>query len=377
MKSGYLPSLDGWRTVAILSVICYHDSVHSLGFLSTSFLHTYGDLGVDLFFAISGVLICSRLLEEERTTGRISLRGFYTRRVFRISPAAWIFLLTYLLLAAFQLLPMDYGGVITGFLMVRNLWVHVAGDVPRTWYTIHFWSLSIEEQFYLLLPGLLLLGKKKRSTLLALLSFIFLFWVAIVMHFPSLQVTAVWIRTDMRLHALLIPAWFAVLLGSLRVKKYAIRWMQPWIVVSLFVLTVILANSGRGKLQTIPALLAVPVGFPLIVIGTMLHPGSLLTRLLEMWPMRFVGRVSYSLYLWQQLFFVSGHTPARWPFLMLQAFPFNYLAAFACALTSYYLIEKPLIRIGHKLAPPVSPGHQDLSEPAVPEGNSPAPVAAS
>jgi peptidoglycan/LPS O-acetylase OafA/YrhL len=375
-KSGYLPSLDGWRTVAILSVICFHDSVHRVGFFSTSFLHTYGDFGVDLFFAISGILICSRLLEEERTTGRISLRGFYIRRFFRISPAAWTFLITYLLLAVVRLLPMDYGGVITGFLMVRNFWVHVAGDVPRTWYTIHFWSLSVEEQFYLLLPSLLLLGKNRRSVLLASLSFAFVLWVGIVMHFPSLQVPAVWIRTDMRLHALLIPAWFAVMLGKQRMKKFATQWLRPWVVLSLFVLAIIFLGSGGNKLLTLRALLAIPVGFPLIVISTMLHPGSLLTKLLETWPMRFVGRISYSLYLWQQLFFFNDHTPAHWPFAVLQTFPFNYSAAFACALGSYYLIEKPLIRIGYRLAPPVSPGHQDLIEPSAVEGNKPVTVTA-
>lgn len=370
-KSGYLPSLDGWRAIAILSVICYHDVVHRFGAFSNTFIHEHGDLGVDLFFAISGVLICSRLLEEERSKGSISLRGFYIRRFFRISPAAWVFLLTYLFLALIHLLPMDIGGVVTSFLMIRNIWVHFAGDVPRTWYTIHFWSLSVEEHFYLLLPGLLVLAKRKRVQLLGWLSGLFVAWELVVMHFPVLRVTAVWLRTDMRLHALLIPALFAVLLTRPEIRQKALDWARPWVVLPLFVIAVILTSVVHASIMQVLGPLLIPVGFPLIVISTMLHPQAWMTRLLELAPIRFVGRISYSLYLWQQLFFFNDHIPAAWPLSRLQIFPLNYLAAFACALASYYLIERPLIRVGHRIAHPVTPGHADLNEVPAPEAQIP------
>ena len=215
-RSGYLPSLDGWRAIAILSVICYHDRVHQFWIFSTSLIHQYGDLGVDLFFAISGVLICSRLLEEERVTGGISLKGFYIRRFFRICPPAWLYLIAYVLLSVFHLLPVDVGGVLASFLMVRNFWVGVAGDTPRTWYTIHFWSLSVEEHFYLLLPSLLIFVKRRRAVLLGALSVAVMLWVTLVTHFTALQKTGIVLRTDMRIHALLIPAMFAVLLTRQR-----------------------------------------------------------------------------------------------------------------------------------------------------------------
>ena len=82
--------------------------------------------------------------------------------------------------------------------------------------------------------------------------------------------------------------------------------------------------------------------------------------------MRFVGHISYSLYLWQQLFFAGGRAPAAWPLSVLQIFPLNYLAAFACATASYYLIEKPLIRVGHRVAHPATPGREDLNEARAP-----------
>lgn len=80
----YMPTLDGWRAISVLAVMLYHDSLHSLGSLSTRWFHNFGYVGVDVFFAISGLLICSRLLAEERKYGQISLKHFYIRRAFRI-----------------------------------------------------------------------------------------------------------------------------------------------------------------------------------------------------------------------------------------------------------------------------------------------------
>lgn len=361
-RSGYLPSLDGWRAIAILSVIAYHDHVHRFWIFSNSLIHKYGDLGVDLFFAISGVLICSRLLEEERVTGGISLKGFYLRRFFRICPAAWLYLAACLLLSLFHLLPVDVGGLLTSFLMVRNFWVGVAGDVPRTWYTIHFWSLSVEEHFYLLLPSLLIFVRQRRALLLGILSAAVMVWVVLVTHYTALQAQGIVLRTDMRIHALLIPAMFAVLLSRQKVREVVTRWLHPWVAGMLFLGACIFFTRIHIHLVSLAAIFVIPVGFPLLVISTMLHPKSVACRILEWWPLRFVGHISYSLYLWQQMFFAGGRAPASWPLSVLQIFPLNYLTAFACATASYYLIEKPLIRIGHKVAHPATPGREDLNE---------------
>ena len=115
-------------------------------------------------------------------------------------------------------------------------------------------------------------------------------------------------------------------------------------------------------LLSLATMFVIPVGFPLLVISTVLHPKSIACRILEWQPLRFVGHISYSLYLWQQMFFAGGRAPASWPLSDLQIFPLNYVAAFACAIASYYLIEKPLIRIGHKVAHPATPGREDLNE---------------
>jgi peptidoglycan/LPS O-acetylase OafA/YrhL len=363
-NTGYLPSLDGLRALAILSVIAFHDQVHEFGPVSTYWVHKFGYLGVDLFFAISGVLICSRLLEEERSTGYISLRGFYTRRFFRISPAAWVFLLSYLILSLCNQLPRDFGGILASFLMIRNFWVTIAGDIPRTWYTIHFWSLSVEEHFYLILPALLVFTRKHRVRVLGVLSFLAMTWIMIVEHFPALQTPNFSLRTDIRIDALLIPAMFATLLAVPSIRGKAVQWLRPWVVgLGFFGLSILITNSSSRFIAG-TFIFVIAIGFPLYTISTMLHPGSISCLVLELPLLRFIGRISFSLYLWQQLFFPDQHTPASWPMSTLQVFPFNYFAAFACAIASYYLVERPLIRVGHRISHPATPGHADLDEPS-------------
>jgi peptidoglycan/LPS O-acetylase OafA/YrhL len=360
--TGYLPSLDGLRALAILSVIAFHDQVRELGPVSDYWVHRFGYLGVDLFFAISGVLICSRLLEEERSTGSISLRGFYLRRFFRIFPAAWLFLASYLILSLCNQLPRDFGGILTAFLMVRNFWVAIAGDIPRTWYTIHFWSLSVEEHFYLILPALLVFTRKRRVRILGVLSFLAMTWIMVVEHYPALQAPNFQLRTDIRIDALLIPAMFATLLAEPRIRAKAVQWLRPWVVCLGFVVFSILITNSSSRFVAGTFIFVIAIGFPLFTISTMLHPGSVSCRILELPVLRFIGRISFSLYLWQQLFFPDQHTPASWPLSTLQIFPFNYFAAFACSIASYYFVERPLIRVGHRLAHPTTPGHADLDE---------------
>ncbi|MEN3334842.1 MAG: hypothetical protein V7641_4207, partial [Blastocatellia bacterium] len=93
MKPGpanYIPTLDGWRTIAVLLVIGYHGTPPSAPWFA---VFNYGHHGVNIFFGISGFLICSRLLDEEERSGAISLKNFYLRRAFRILPPALLYIL--------------------------------------------------------------------------------------------------------------------------------------------------------------------------------------------------------------------------------------------------------------------------------------------
>ena len=346
-RRSYIPTLDGWRAIAILAVLGYHSPTLHLGPVSTQVLHNYGSQGVDLFFAISGLLICTRLLMEEQQTGSILLAGFYTRRVFRILPPALVFLGVVGILGLLHVIPNPLSEWLSALFSVRNYYhAHRVEGLPDPgWYTGHFWSLAIEEHFYLLLPGLLILFRRHRGVMLGILILFFTIWQAIfITGWPQ--------RTDLRIDSLLIPAFLAVLLRSERVIAWFRRWLYP--MVAALVLGAVLAAIARfgGELNAVKPLLK--VAYPLLILSTILRPAGWLGRILEWGPLRWIGRISYSIYLWQQLFFLDQREMhgqfAGWPLGGIQHLPWNFIAVFVMATLSYYLIERPLIQVGHRLA---------------------------
>ncbi|WP_158911094.1 acyltransferase family protein [Edaphobacter sp.] len=360
-KSGYIKTLDGWRTIAVGAVILYHARGITIGGANFSKLQNFGDRGVQLFFAISGILICSRLLEEQRMHGHISLRGFYIRRVFRIQPAAIVFLATVGILAIVGTLHPTLPASLSSLFCYRNFYEAANGVTsPDDRYTTHFWSLAVEEHFYLLLPSLLIFGRKKIIPLLTALSVIFFLWPPIAHHFKIFDSPLAAWRTDMALRDLLVPALLAVLL-----TKPAFRtWMTKissrnalilLTIVALLLSQFLLKGHLMGEMTCI--------GFPLMVISTMLHPEGWIGRLLETRPFLFIGRISYSLYLWQELFFLHRKDDSSLRFL--QSAPWNLIAVLVCAILSYYVVERPLMRLGHRLAPPATPGRNDLGNVSV------------
>ncbi len=358
-KQGYLPTLDGWRTIAILAVILDH--VVSWQFRGARspllvFTHTGAD-GVSLFFAISGFLICSRLLEEEDSTGRISLRGFYIRRASRILPAAFTYLAVIGLLgwAGFILVsPWDWWSSILFF---RNYlppaWI------SRGWggYTIHFWSLAVEEHFYLIWPALLVLAKRRRAVYVAcgLAGAVSIWrWWDFHHHWmdkliPGLQFGS---RTDVRLDGLLMGCLAALLLTRPAMRSWAVRALGWPVTIASAVIYVGIQLVARHHYYSIWE----SILLSLMVVSTVLRPTTWIGRFLELKAMRWVGRLSYSLYLWQELFSIPAKSWLSW----LQRFPFNLVFVFLVAALSYRFIERPMIRLGHRLAPPATDGRQDL-----------------
>jgi peptidoglycan/LPS O-acetylase OafA/YrhL len=342
-------------------VLCAHDpDSHGFGLLSTRRGHQVGWAGVDLFFAISGLLICSRLLEEEQLNGKISLRDFYVRRVFRILPAAYAFLAVALFLGLLHQVPYSIPATLAAVLMVRNYWGAFSGVLPNELYTDHFWSLSVEEHFYLLLPGILVFVKR-RTLLLLFLTGISYAWFTRFVLYGQITNGLVLSRTDLRIHGLLFPAVLAIALSQPYWRAVGKKWLRPWFWIGLICILATAIHKVAGPVR----ITIVSLCFPFMVASTMIHPTSIACRILEWKPIRFVGRLSYGIYLWQQLFVLRPDSTA-WPISLMQRFPWNYIGLMACALTSYYLLERPLIKVGHRLAPPATPGRLDIT-PEMPE----------
>jgi peptidoglycan/LPS O-acetylase OafA/YrhL len=371
-KSGYLPSLDGWRAIAILGVMMIHDLPIKVGPFSDVRFKGYGGYGVILFFAISGILICTRILEEESLVGRFRLRSFYIRRVFRIQPASMVYLGVIAVLMLMGVVRESWHYWRGALLFYANFLYHASERSGVGAFTGHFWTLSVEEHFYILLSLLLFFFRKHRIKIFAVL--ILAIWVGqkLAYHYGYFSDDVSNRRTYWMILYLLIPSLLALLLRRQRIKTSVERYLHPWVAYLLTVCMMMLARllyvvHYGGKLWSFAVLgqqaSYLFFGFSLWIIASMLHAGSLTTRLLELAPLRYVGRLSYSLYLWHVLFFVPVHAEVGITsptLLFLSGRPWKYIASFAMAMASYHLIEKPLMRWGHRLAPPATPGHADL-----------------
>ena len=331
--------MDGWRAVAILAVLWHHAT---MGFFDTEGAYyqsaaRMGAFGVDVFFGLSGLLITGLLLKEERKTGAIRLRVFYTKRAFRILPVYLSFL------AVVGCLGMigSFGELAGSVLFFRNYLPNSMQEAG----TFHLWSLSIEEHFYLMWPGLLVLcGRKWGRHAAASLAIGVGFWRMLEpqlgLHlFPDVQPH---FRTDLRLDALLWGAAVAFTLDDADTRKTLREQLRfwPWVAITGVALLTIAYYSLLTSM-----FLAVLV--PMVLAGTVLHPEWGVSRVLE-WPaIAWIGRISYSLYIWQQLFLVPGwehpeHVWTQWPW--------NLAAVVAVACASYYWIETPLVRMGARVA---------------------------
>ena len=348
-SKSHLPTLDGWRAVAIAIVVTSHDSLHTLGSASTAWLRANGRVGVDIFFALSGLLICTRLLAEEQRSGSIELRSFYTRRFFRIQPAAWMYLIVTSLLMIAGVLERAFPGVLSALLLVRN---YLPLTFPtRDWYTAHFWSLAVEEHFYLLLPMFLLFCRHRRARLLLLATAVLFCWGVVQRRFPGLRFG--WSpedHTDVAMTGIVIACAFAVTLTKPIVRVWCMRWVSPYFTIALVALLLIIQRHGDRSVVTLLLLCA----FPAMLISTVLRPQSLPGRILEWKPMQALGKISYSVYLWHMLFFTQTSVrPPVHPGVLAavqSSTPLRYLAVLAVSAASYLLIEQPMMRFGHRLS---------------------------
>ena len=371
--SGYLPSLDGWRAVAILGVLMTHDLPwRLLGHTNLGWRGLGGD-GVLLFFAISGLLICTRILEEERRIGRFRIGAFYIRRLFRIQPAAFAYLAVIAVLILAGVVHERWHFWLGALFLYENFLFHTRrwDLIMAGYFTGHFWTLALEEHFYILLSLFLYFVRRNRILVMLLLLVLLNVGQAVGQAKGWYSVDTSTRRTYWLLQYLLFPSWLAMLLRHEAVYAWAVRWWRPWVAVLCTLLVVMVDALHRFGLRRVPLLTLVWTeanvviwSFGFLLIATMLHGRSWSTRVLEWAPLRFIGRLSYSIYLWHLLFYCTGEpdTHITWaPLVILGERPWRYIATFGLAALSYFLVEKPMIRLGHRLAPPVTPGHAELA----------------
>lgn len=311
-----IKALDGWRGIAILMVIADHFDFILSGH-NRAPLFGEGQHGVTIFFVLSGYLITSKLLEH-----KAGLREFYLRRFFRLMPVAWAYLLFVCLFVPLLHTTVKYE--IPSLLFYRNF-------IPDgTGFTGHFWSLSMEEQFYFVWPPILALCGRKRALWLTITAAVscaayrFLMWS----HFDHVGVDTV---TQVRADALLVGCALALIMANTTGLKVIKRIPSYAVTVTLIVLICCL-----WRFRWLPPLTE-SVAIAVLIAASITKPRSILGRVLSFGPLAWLGVISYSVYVWQQLF---ASIPA--PLGLFIGVPLF-------SICSYYFIERPMQKVGRRL----------------------------
>jgi peptidoglycan/LPS O-acetylase OafA/YrhL len=342
-----IPSLDGLRGVAILMVLIGHVA-HSLPSQFAPLLRFAGNgkLGVKIFFVLSGFLIYSLSIREVEKTGVFNWRQFYLRRVLRIFPCFYLYLAVVLYMVAVGMISLSWQMIVsaaTFSLNYRPIWDHSVGT--HDYDAIgHYWTLALEEQFYLTWPLLMVLFMKRK--LLHLLVFVMILapFIRVVSYFlmPAFRG-----EIGMMFHTGFDSIAAGVLLGELLkrelFRKYlerlaSGRWVVLGVVFFLVFISPILSDNFRGGYDIIFGASLDLIALSILITAAVSFSGSSLFRLLNWRPLVYVGVLSYSLYVWNNLFLLGG---GRW----YNVFPYNFAALAVMALLSHYLVEKPFLRL--------------------------------
>lgn len=344
---GHLPVLDGLRGVAIATVFMVHLYAP---------LFPGGSTGVTLFFVLSGFLITKLALEEADRTGGLSLSQFYIRRLFRIFPPLFV-LLAFLLVASFTFMN-DVGEPLRREITLAagsmgNLWPVLYGFEPRGALG-HTWSLGIEEQFYLVWPLVLcLVPMAFRATRR------FAAW------FAGVALASLLIGRVLVAGVLDYPHWLSIpflyfeglalgcLLAAMLHTDDAGRWRIPqWLFALAFAILTFdflaadlyLARDTYDIRDVVLSLC-----FAVVLAELVTNPTNVFARPLRSAPMRWLGGLSYSLYLWHAVIFtiISEERLPDAPWLVIHVS--KVVLSFAVAWLSYRFIERPAIELGRRL----------------------------
>ncbi len=340
-------TLDGWRGIAILLVIVGH--VASYTVYQDRFVAYVAGFGVDIFFVISGYIITLRFLQERERSSTINLRSFYLRRVFRILPLVVVYLSVLSFVSLFiNLEDFHYPQVLGSLFFYRN-YQYAANPVGI--YTAHFWSLSVEEHFYLIWPALLLWLGTRRSLWLAVIGAICCAsWRFYDITHPNcwlgrmLPHTAgvLW-RTDTRFDGLLLGCAVAILLANPSVKNFIYCNFPKE--TPLFVAILLVFNLSRTFASPeLSTYLLVCI----ILASTLIVQEGLAYKFLNSRLLVWIGTISYSVYIWQQLFLVRPGMNIL-PFGILSSLPLNIICVFAISAMSFNFIERPCVALGKHL----------------------------
>ena len=359
-KTKYLPSIDSLRAIAVIAVIIYHIDANYL---------PGGFLGVDLFFVLSGYLISSLIIKEYKSTGTVNLYNFYVRRARRLLPAVYFMITVVLIIITLfngVLLKKSYLDALFGYIYSSNWWYifhkldyfdSFGSQSPFK----HLWSLAIEEQFYMFFPLIFLIFNRKsksnnsnsklnKNFIYVVLSLILVSLIAHILLFDINNINRIYFGTDTRAFSLLVGVVGAILYPMDRLSERTTKKdnMIYSIVslVSILVLIGIMINTSEYNtwLYRGGFLLVAIIG--LIIIISSGRQYTFMSKLLSFKPLVFIGKISYSLYLWHFPILVVTTPVSEIGNPNLFYVTLRIFLIFLVATGSYMFVETPIRKLG-------------------------------
>jgi peptidoglycan/LPS O-acetylase OafA/YrhL len=336
-----IPSLDGLRAISIGLVILSHTKSLLPSPIANSGMFRYviggGLHGVQVFFVISGYLITTLLLREYNRTGTVSFKRFYARRALRIFPPFYVYFAVLAILWVMGIIPEHWPTYLASatytFIYLPN---------PHGSYVEHAWSLSIEEQFYLLWPALLLFAHRRAKSIPLALAIIALMPIVRTVLYLTAPSPERVIITSSSADTLMVGCLLALLRNCAVGQRMHRRFLNAWTAAVLLATGFLLVPYLSTKLTGIAAIADVALGNTVtaLCIGGILiyvtdNSQSPAGRFLNLRLIRHLGVISYSLYLWQQIF--TGNSAHMRPYV--------YLCMLIAAELSFWLIEKPIMQL--------------------------------
>jgi peptidoglycan/LPS O-acetylase OafA/YrhL len=308
-----LAYLDGWRGLSIALVLIGH-------FFPVPGI-SLGVMGVEFFFVLSGRLMAEILFVE-----RYPLKAFFKRRFSRIYPALLVFVIASMIALSGTFVAFKWKAALTALTFTYN---YAGILIDRAGALDHIWSLCVEEHAYVILAliSFVVSGRARVVMLLSALSVLAMANGAVSYWVLGMDYESTYWRTDVHIASILLSAVICLLKADDRLPAL---FKGPHVAVAASVGAVLLF------MESVPTPVHYLVAVPLLAlaVNSLDFSARYLTGFLSSWPMATLGLWSYSLYLWQQPFYKFVYSQGSAPLLMLAG-------VFACALCSYYIVEKP------------------------------------
>ena len=368
-----ISGLDGLRGIAVLFVLMEHGSysLFKLDWPAAPYIGN-GALGVNIFFVLSGFLIYELSAREFEKTAAFNWKAFYLRRILRIFPCFYSYIAVVLILAGLGLLTLTRPvilSVATFSLNYRHLWDH-SSELYNYYAIGHYWTLALEEQFYLTWPVLMFLFARKR--LLPLMA-------AVILLAPFIRVFCYFFtpgsraQIGMMFHTGFDSIAMGVLLGELLRRPHWKARLQtlarnPWVLGGAGIFLVLLSPwltfhfKGAYSITVGKTMELACIAVIITAAASSLSPT--LAAILNWRPLMYVGVLSYSLYVWNPLFL---NAETHW---LVNVFPLNFIGIFAAGACSYYLIERPVLRLKDRLRNRATPINSSEPLPEKPASQS-------